>query len=81
MSLVSGTEYSISGVEISDVDYIAIGSVIPTIDHTLALGSGAESDDAIIEILSDSADEKSMDDYSSESDGSDAFCVRASKHA
>ena len=50
MTLVSGTEYTVTGVDIADGDYVAIGSVEPTIDHTTASGSGAESDDAIIEI-------------------------------
>jgi hypothetical protein len=50
MTLDSGTEYTVTGIDISDGDYIAIGSVVPTIDHTTASGSGAESDDAIIEI-------------------------------
>ena len=50
MTLVSGTEYTVTGIDIADGDYIAIGSVVPTIDHTTSTGSGAESDDAVIEV-------------------------------
>ena len=50
MSLVSGTEYTVTGIDIADGDYVAIGSLVPTIDHTAASASGAESDDAIIEV-------------------------------
>ena len=50
MTLVSGTEYTVTGIDFADGDYISIAAVEPTIQHTLTTGSGAENVDAIIEI-------------------------------
>ncbi|MFY0629744.1 MAG: T9SS type A sorting domain-containing protein [Flavobacteriaceae bacterium] len=50
MTLDSGTEYTVTGIDFTDGDYIAIAAVDPTIQHTLTSGSGAESIDATIEI-------------------------------
>jgi hypothetical protein len=50
MTLVSGTQYTVTGIDIADGDYISIGAVNPVIEHTTTSGSGAESDDATIEV-------------------------------
>lgn len=50
MTLVSGTEYTVTGIDIADGDYISIAAVDPIIEHTATAGSGAESDDATIEV-------------------------------
>lgn len=50
LSLVSGTEYTVTGVDFSDGDYVAIAAVNPKIQHTNTTASGAESVNATIEI-------------------------------
>ncbi|GAB5525276.1 MAG: hypothetical protein Roseis2KO_31480 [Roseivirga sp.] len=50
MTLSAGTEYTVTGVDFNDGDYVAIAAVRPTIQHTLASSSGAESVNANIEV-------------------------------
>lgn len=50
MTLVSGTEYTVTGVNISDGDYVAIAAVNPKIQHTVTNSSGNESSNAVIEV-------------------------------
>lgn len=50
MTLVSGTNYTVTGLNFTDGDYVAIAAVNPKIQHTTTTGSGAESSNASIEI-------------------------------
>lgn len=50
LTLSAGTEYSYSGYDINDGDYMAIAAVRPAIQHTLTSGSGAEDTNASIEV-------------------------------
>lgn len=50
MTLSAGTEYTVTGVDFNDGDYVAIAAVRPTIQHTLASSAGAESVNASIEV-------------------------------
>lgn len=50
LTLVSGTEYSVSGIDISNGDYVAIAAVRPTIEHVLTSSSGGESANATVEV-------------------------------
>lgn len=50
MTLSAGTEYTVTGVDFNDGDYVAIAAVRPTIQHTFASSSGAESANATIEV-------------------------------
>jgi hypothetical protein len=50
LSLDSGTEYSLTGLEILDGDYIALAAVNPKIQHTNTVQSGDENINASIEI-------------------------------
>lgn len=48
MVLSSGTEYTVTGVNFNDGDYIAIAAVRPVIQHTLTSSSGNENTNATI---------------------------------
>ena len=50
MTLSAGTEYTVTGVDFNDGDYVAIAAVRPTIQHTETSSSGAESTNATIEV-------------------------------
>ncbi|MGW8123669.1 Calx-beta domain-containing protein [Roseivirga echinicomitans] len=50
MSLLAGSEYKVSGVEISDGDYVAIAAVRPTVQHSITSSSGAEDVNASITV-------------------------------
>lgn len=50
MTLSAGTEYTVTGVDFNDGDYVAIAAVRPTVQHTLTTSSGAESVNASIEV-------------------------------
>ncbi|MCE7990893.1 MAG: hypothetical protein HEP71_02895 [Roseivirga sp.] len=50
MTLSAGTEYTVTGVDFNDGDYVAIAAVRPTIQHTLTSSAGAESVNASIEV-------------------------------
>ncbi len=50
MTLSAGTEYTVTGVDFNDGDYVAIAAVRPTIQHTETSSSGEESANATIEV-------------------------------
>ena len=50
MTLSAGTEYTVTGIEIADGDYVAIAAVEPTIQHTLTSSSGDEGSNATIQV-------------------------------
>lgn len=50
LTLVSGTNYTTTGLNFVDGDYLAIAAVNPKVQHTTSIGSDAESSNAIIEI-------------------------------
>lgn len=50
MTLVAGTEYTVTGVDINDGDFIAIAAVNPKVEHTITASSGFEPSNAVIEV-------------------------------
>lgn len=50
LTLSAGTEYSYSGYDINDGDYMAIAAVRPTVQHTLTSGAEAEDTNPSIEV-------------------------------
>jgi hypothetical protein len=50
MSLIAGTQYSSSSVNINDGDFIAIAAVNPKIQHTITASNDFEPNNAIIEV-------------------------------
>ena len=49
-SLLSGTEYRVTGVNIANGNYVAIAAVRPTVQHTIASSSGNENTNASIAV-------------------------------
>ena len=50
MILSAGTEYTVTGIDITDGDYIAIAAVDPRIEHTITTSNGLETVNATIEV-------------------------------
>jgi hypothetical protein len=50
MVLTAGTEYEVTGIEISDGDYVSIAAVDPKVHHTTATSNGFEPNNASIQV-------------------------------
>ena len=50
MTLLAGTQYTVSGIDINDGDFVAIAAVNPTIQHSLLASGDFEPNNAVIEV-------------------------------